>query len=135
MAKLKSMDVTIRGVTRTFEFDPATPVDSDDEGEASLELLGEAETTEVQLGGGISSAEVTVRGTITYEVEFSYEVEDLEGEDIEDESGIIDYVENEDLEDEASEAVANGNYTTYDFRINEVTVEQALDEDGDAVDL
>ncbi len=49
MTKLVSMDVTIGNCTRSFHFDPPIDVCSNDEGEASLEALRDAETTEVQL--------------------------------------------------------------------------------------
>jgi hypothetical protein len=135
MAKLKSMDVTIRGVTQTFEFAPPEDFGEGDEAEVSMSALEEAETTEVELVSGISSAEVLISGTVTYEVEFRYTVEDLDDENVKDEDDVQDHVEGLDLESEAEEAASNGNYTTYDFRVNDISVEDMLDENGNSVEL
>ena len=135
MAKrLQSMDVTIRGVTRSYEFDPAEPVDSDDEGEASLQLLGEAETTEVQLTSGITNATVAVSFTVTIEGTVNVDLSDLE--EVDDEDDIINAVEGGDFDD-VSDAISQyveRNFDASDAAIDNVDVEGMFVDDGNLVD-
>jgi hypothetical protein len=135
MAKLQSMDVTLRGVTRKFTFDPATPVDSNDDGEASLEVLADAETTEVVLvADGIYSAQVEVSYVVRYEGTVTVDLEDLEGvEDADEvqrlaemgEFSVINDAINNDLEYSIEDAIS----------IDSIDVIECFDEDGNTVDL
>ena len=130
--KLQSMDVVIHGTTRTFEYDPPVKVESDDEGEASLELLEDAETTEVVLaddGPAMAEVEYTVR--VTVEVNFTKELEDLGDEDFGDVYDIESYAEDLDIEDEVRDALLLGNYTTEDIEVQDVSILGVYDEDGD----
>lgn len=135
MTKLKSMDVTISGVTRSYEFDPAIEVSSDDEGEASLEVLREAETTEVVLTKGIASARVEVEFEVRYRSSVTVDLEDLDGIESSDDiepfvhdsfsyGGAVSDAIQEDLE----------NIDTDSITIDSVDVEELFDEDGDSVD-
>lgn len=130
--KLKSMDVTIHGVTRSYEFNPAIEVWSDDEGEASLEVLREAETTEVVLtSGAITEARVTV----DYEVRFSGSVSlDISGE-WEDHEALRDCIESgyvddivEGIDDDARDNISDS------VTISNIEVDEATDENGEDVD-
>lgn len=135
--KLKSMDVTIRGVTKTYEFDPPTSVDSSDEGEASLELLQDAETTEVELVNGVAGARVEVEFSYTYRGSVTVEVEDLEDENIEDENDIIALVERQELQvvDDAMEEDVQRNFESSSLSIDSVDVLNVYDDQGDDVEL
>jgi hypothetical protein len=134
--RLQSMDVTLRGVTRHFEFDPPTPVDSDDDGEASLEVLNEGETTEVVLVGG-SVTNATVNVSFTFEVSGSVDVDLSDLEDIEDASDIIDGVERGDFDDVYDDIIRYiENEVGQDgIHIDEVDVTGMYDEEGEEVDL
>lgn len=134
--RLKSMDVTIEDVTRTFEFDPPAKVSSDDEGEASLELLRDAETTEVVLVSGIDSvkAEVSYTYTVTGTVEVELDSGDL-GDDFEDSDDIQSAIERGDF-DSVGDAIRddieqNLDVDTY-AQVDSVDV-TAFDEDGEQV--
>ena len=136
--KLKSMDVNIRGVQRTFEFDPATPVDSDDDGEASLELLGEAETFEVQLVKGVSEAKVTVEYTMQWTSSVEVLLEDLEDQDIEDDQDIINLVEGGDYDPTVNDAIESDIQDNVDdswYQISSILVDSVIDDSGDSIEL
>lgn len=92
MPRINSMDVTIAGCTRSFKFDPPASVDSDDPGDASLELLRDAETTEVELSNE-SIFEVSVSLTRTQRVRKTVTVR------AEDEDAAREYVEMLDFDD------------------------------------
>lgn len=133
--RLRSMDVTIRGVTKTYEFNPPEPVSYDDAGEASLELLGDAETTEVDLvSTNIDSATVAVNFTVSYESYVEVDLTDLE--DVEDIQTIIMMVEQGDFADVADAIetdllnISGGEHV----RIDNVDVDSIYDEDGESID-
>lgn len=134
--RLQSMDVTIEDVTRTFEFDPPVKVESDDEGEASLELLREAETTEVVLVGGIDSATVNVRFTyqVTGEVEVQLDSSDLDGIDEVDE--IRSGAERGDFDgiNDAIDREVEANVAAFENAVIDAVDVVAYDEDGNEVD-
>ena len=133
MPKLQSMDVTLRGVTKTFVFDPATPVESSDEGEASLEVLHEGETTEVNLiEDGIYSARVSISYTVRIDGQVDVDLEDLDGMEYDeivyaaergDFSAIDDAIQ-QDVEYQLSESI----------EVQQVDIEECFDEDGNTVD-
>jgi hypothetical protein len=132
------MDVTIAGVTRSYEFDPAVPVGSDDEGEASLELLRDAETSDVQLvGAGAESAQVEVEVRVTVTVNLTVEMEDLGRYDIESTDDIARLVTDGDydIDYDVESAMNSGDFSTEDTEILDVTVEAVYDEDGEDIDL
>lgn len=134
--RLKSMDVTIEDVTRTFEFDPPVKVESDDEAEASLELLHDAETTEVVLVSGIDSAkvEVSYTYTVTGTVEVELDSGDL-GDDYEDSDDVQSAVERSDF-DAVTDAIRDDIENNLDVEQNVVidNVDVTLfDEDGEQV--
>jgi hypothetical protein len=131
------MEVRINGVGRTFEFDPPAKVSSDDEGEASLELLGEAETYEVEMVKGVSAATVEVEYTYTITGSVEVELERLEDENIEDEQDIIALVERGDEDDvySAIEDEVTRNYDSSSVTIDNVTVNDVVDDDGDSIEL
>lgn len=135
MTKLKSMDVTIGGVTRSYEFDPAIAVSSDDEGEASLEVLRDAETTEVVLTKGISSARVEVSFTVRYEGSVTVDLEDLE--EVEDSDGVAENANDSfayegSVYDAIMESLENIDSTC--ISVDDVDVEAMFDDDGDEVE-
>jgi hypothetical protein len=135
--KLKNMDVSIRGVTRTFEFDPATPVSSSDEGEASLELMGEAETTEVQLVSGVSGAVVLVEYEVNYRRSVEVELDNLYDEDIDDEQDLIALVERGEFTEvgDAIESDVQDNFDDSWYNMTNVEVTSVTDDDGNDIEL
>jgi len=135
MAKrLASMDVTISGVTRSYEFDPPVEVSSDDDGEASLELLRYAETTEVVLVSGITNATVSVSFSFQLEGTVNVDLSDLE--EVDDEDDVINAVERGDFQEvvDAIEHYLQMNTDGSDAQIDNVDVEGLYDDDGDLVD-
>ncbi len=133
MKRLKSMDVTIHGVTRSYEWDPALEVSSDDEGEASLEVLEDASTTEVVLSGSIDCATVTVE--YTYRFSGSVEVS-LDSLDVEDADDLVNQVEQGDfyaVTDAITEDVGE-NISDDCITFDSVVVDRLYDEDGDEVE-
>jgi Arc/MetJ-type ribon-helix-helix transcriptional regulator len=134
MPRITSMDVTIRGVTRTFDFGTGEPVSSDEEGPASLELLEEAETTEVQLkGNAISNATVSVSFTYRYEGTVSVELSNIDDCDSVDE--LRDMVERGEFSD-IDDAVTNDieyNLGSENVSIDSVEDIKAFDDEGEEV--
>lgn len=128
------MDVTIGGVTKSYDFGSGIEVCSDDEDEASLEVLRDAETTEVVLSKGIASATVEVE--YTYKVTGTVEVSLKDIEDADDESDVIDQVESNTF-DAVMEAVIDeveGGLSEDNVTIDGVMVNGLFDEDGNDVD-
>lgn len=133
MTRLKSMNVTIEGVTRSYDFGDGAEVSSDDEGEASLELLRDAETTEVVLSQGIESARVTVDFTYTFTGSVEVDLDDLGGE-VEDLDDVEHLAEqgNDDIFEAITEEV--GQSIGYEYvTIDSVAVDEAFDDSGNTV--
>jgi len=134
MPRIKSMDVTIAGVTRSYEWDPPVEVESDDEGSASLELLESAETTEVEfMDPAISSATVTVEFTVTYSSSIEVELEDLDVEDVDDLVVQVAEGDFDSVSDQVLEDLSNADYSN--ISIDSVDVQSAQDENGDDIDI
>ena len=134
--KLKSMDVEIRGVRRSYEFDPPIEVSSSDEGEASLEVLREyAETYEVELVRGVSEivadVEFEIRWSFTAEVKID---EDLD--EVETEQDAIEAIENatRELAEVADEYIRNEVDDSW-YTVQNVTITAVEDENGDDIEL
>ena len=134
--KLKSMDVEIRGVRRSYEFDPPIEVSSSDEGEASLEVLREyAETYEVELVHGVSEivadVEFEIRWSFTAEVKID---EDLD--EVETEQDAIEAIENatRELAEVADEYIRNEVDDSW-YTVQNVTITAVEDENGDDIEL
>lgn len=134
--KVKSMDVTIAGVTRSYEFDPAAETSGYDESSASLELLSDAETTDVVLGGSPDTARIDVEYTVTIRSSVSVDLSDLADNEVEDASDMKDQVQGGNF-DEVYEAIvedAAENLGSEHVEIDSVTIEELLDEDGNDCD-
>ena len=134
--KLKSMDVEIRGVRRSYEFDPPIEVSSSDEGEASLEVLREyAETYEVELVHGVSEivadVEFEIRWSFTAEVKID---EDLD--EVETEQDAIEAIENatRELAEVADEYIRNEVDDSW-YTVQNVTITAVEDDNGDDIEL
>lgn len=132
--RIASMDVTIAGTTRSFEFDPPADVSYDEEGPASLELLGEAETTEVQFASDtIASARVEVSYTYRVSGSVTVDLSDLDVEDADDLQSQVEQGYFSQVADEALEDVVE-NSSTDDIVIDSVDVEDIFDEDGESIE-
>lgn len=131
--KLQSMDVTIRGVTQSFEFDPPEDFGEGDEAQVSLAALEEAETTEVQLVGGFSEATVNVSYEIRHEGSVNVTLSDVSEYDSYDE--LQNAIERGDM-DEVNEAIQEDierNLEASDATIDSVDDLEVTDENGDVV--
>ena len=134
--KLKSMVVDIKGVQRSYEFDPPIEVSSSDDGEASLEVLREyAETYEVELVHGVgeitADVEFEIRWSFTAEVKID---EDLE--EVETEQDAISAIENatRELAEVADEYIRNEVDDSW-YTVQNVTITAVEDENGDDIEL
>ena len=134
--KLKSMVVDIKGVQRSYEFDPPIEVSSSDEGEASLEVLREyAETYEVELVHGVSEivadVEFEIRWSFTAEVKID---EDLD--EVETEQDAIEAIENatRELAEVADEYIRNEVDDSW-YTVQNVTITAVEDDNGDDIEL
>lgn len=132
--KLQSMDVTIRGVTNTYRFDPPEDFGEGDEGEISLAAVGEAETTEVELVGGFSEATVGVEYSIEFSGSMNVQLSDVSGFDSYDD--LREAIERGDME-EVNEAIREDierNLEADNASIDSVDDLEVTDEDGNVVD-
>ena len=139
MPRVKSMDVTIAGYTRSFDFGSGVKVDSQDEGQASLELLHDATTSEVVLGSDVvASASVRISYRVVHEGEVYVDLDDLEEEELEDEQAVLDYVDDNWLDLSAVvDAIERDleNIDTSDVTLEDVSVDGVYDEDGEFLHL
>jgi hypothetical protein len=134
MAKLQSMDVTIRGVTRSYEFNPPEDFGEGDEGTISMSALEEAETTEVQLVGGFSEATVTVSYSIRHDGNVTVDLADVAAYSTYDD--LRNGIERGDF-DEVAEAIQDDierNLEASDASIDSVEDLEVTDENGETVD-
>ena len=134
--KLKSMVVDIKGVQRSYEFDPPIEVSSSDDGEASLEVLREyAETYEVELVHGVSEivadVEFEIRWSFTAEVKID---EDLD--EVETEQDAIEAIENatRELAEVADEYIRDEVDDSW-YTVQNVTITAVEDDNGDDIEL
>lgn len=133
--KVVSLDLTLRGVTQSFEFDEPEAVENEDETSIGQELLSEVQLTELELvDETIRSARVEVNYTYHFQGTVTVDLDDVEAVDRDDLVYQVAAGEFDEVSSSIEEDIAE-NFDSYAVSLDGVGVEEALDANGEDVEV